>query len=198
MVQPVGIAEYRQQLLELLPRGKAWPREPGTVLARLMTAEAATLSEIDRVAVGLLAELNPGTTLALLEDWERSVGLPDECTDLETTIPARRAALLDKIVNRSNMSRATYERIAAEFGIEITIAEHDEVRAGEDSKHDTAGGKWRHVFWIEAPSPSPPMRFNMLSDVNTPLLTVERNTELECRLRAASPAHTELIVEYTE
>ena len=198
MVQPLGIAAYHQQLMKLLPQGKAWTRDPNTVLSRLMRAEAANLAEIDRIAVKLLDELLPQLTFDLLPEWEASLGLPDDCTDLAATVSDRRAALIQKIVSRLDTNPDTYVRIGREFGVDITVSEQDEARAGEDSSYDTAGGRWRHVWWIEIPSATPPRRFNTLSDVMMPLLVVDRNVELECRLQAAAPAHTELLVEYTE
>ncbi len=196
-MQPLGIDAYHRQLLSLLPQGQAWPREAGTVISRLLRAEASQLAEIDRVAVGLLNELLPNLTFDLLTEWEQSVGLPDDCTDLGSTIQQRRAAVVNKVVSRLDTNTATYERIGSEFGVDITVDEHDQTRAATDSVMDTSGGRWRHVWWVTIPTRSPPRRFDMLSHVSTPLLTVERNVELECRLRAASPAHTELHVEYT-
>jgi len=192
MVQPLGIEQYHRQLLSLLPRGKAWPKEAGTVISRLLRAEASQLAEIDRVAVGLLNEFLPNLTFDLLEEWEQSVGLPDACTDLGSTIQQRRAAVVNKVVSRLDTNSDTYVRIGREFGIEITVDEHDQARAANDSALDTSGGRWRNVWWVTIPTATPPRRFDVLSDVNTPLLVVERNTELECRLRSASPAHSEL------
>ena len=197
MVQPLGIEQYHRQLLSLLPRGKAWPKEAGTVISRLLRAEASQLAEIDRVAVGLLNEFLPNLTFDLLEEWEQSVGLPDACTDLGSTIQQRRAAVVNKVVSRLDTNSDTYVRIGREFGIEITVDEHDQARAANDSALDTSNGRWRNVWWVTIPTSSPPRRFDVLSDVNTPLLVVERNTELECRLRAASPGHTELHTVYT-
>ena len=36
----------------------------------------------------------------------------------------------------------------------------------------------------------------MLSTFDTPFLSIGRNTEMECRLQNAAPAHTELHIEY--
>ena len=104
--------------------------------------------------------------------------------------------MVNKVVSRLDSNPNTYVRIGREFGVEIEVDEHDQARAARDSAMDTTGGKWRHVWWVTIPTANPPRRFDTLSHVNTPLLVVDRNVELECRLRAASPAHTSLSVEY--
>ena len=197
MVQSLGIDEYLQQLLSLLPRGPAWIADRDTVLSRLLRAEASQLADIDRRAVALLNEFLPAQAIDLLEEWEQSVGLPDACTDLGSTIQQRRTALVNTIVSRLDTNPSTYVRIGREFGVEIEVDEHDQARAANDSAMDTSGGKWRHVWWVTIPTANPPRRFDTLSHVLTPLLVVDRNVELECRLRASAPAHTELHVDYT-
>ena len=61
---------------------------------------------------------------------------------------------------------------------------------------DITNGKWRFVWWITIPTSADVERLNTVSNVQTPFKTVGRNSELECRLREASPAHTHLVIEY--
>ena len=196
MVAPVGRVAYREQLFGLLPTGRAWPRSPDTILARLLEAAAERFADLDRRAVGLLDELLVSKTFALLSDWERDLGLPDSCSALGSTIAIRRAAALDKQVSQPDMSLTSYRRIARSFGIDVTVDELNQARAEAIPDLDTSGGKWRFVWWIEIPTTADEQYFTTESDVETPLSSIERNTELECRLQKAAPAHTLLIVGY--
>jgi uncharacterized protein YmfQ (DUF2313 family) len=70
---------YLSQLLGLLPPGDALPREPGSRLERLLSVPAAELARVDGRVEALLLESDPARTTEMLTDWERALGLPDEC-----------------------------------------------------------------------------------------------------------------------
>ncbi|MCA3418095.1 MAG: DUF2313 domain-containing protein [Roseomonas sp.] len=70
---------YLSQLLGLLPPGDALPREPGSRLERLLSVPAAELARVDGRVEALLREADPARTTEMLADWERALGLPDEC-----------------------------------------------------------------------------------------------------------------------
>ena len=196
MVQAVSRDAYREQIHALLPAGRAWPEESDTTLDALVRAIAAQVAEIDLSDANLLNEIRPDTTFDLLPEWERVAGLPDVCSVLGSTIAERRASLLEKIVTKLTLNAAEFVRIGESFGVTITVEELDQARADAISGLDTSNGKWRFVWWIGIPTNADVRRFNTLSDVNTPLLDIERNTEMECRLQNAAPAHTYLIIGY--
>lgn len=77
--------QYQSQLLELLPLGAVWPRDLDTGLAKLLLAKADEFARVDGRADQLIEEADPRTTSEMLSDWERVVGLPDECMDLAPT-----------------------------------------------------------------------------------------------------------------
>jgi uncharacterized protein YmfQ (DUF2313 family) len=70
---------YLSQLIGLLPPGDALAREPGSVLARLLSVPAAELARVDGRVEALLTESDPARTTEMLPDWERALGLPDVC-----------------------------------------------------------------------------------------------------------------------
>lgn len=196
MVQPVNREAYRDQLHALLPAGRAWPEESDTTLDALVRAITAAFAEVDLHDANLLDEILPNSTFDLLPDWERVAGLPDSCSVLGATVTVRRASLLEKLVSKPTLNPSEFVRIGRTFGVEITVEEHDQTRAASSSSLDTSGGRWRHVWWITIPTSADVQRFNMLSTFDTPFRSVGRNTEMECRLQAASPAHTELFIGY--
>ena len=198
MVDTVPRAAYREQLHALLPTGPAWSPDSGTVLDDLLDAIASQMSEVDRSVANLLNDIRPNTTFNLLPDWERVVGLPDICSVLGSTITIRRASLLEKLVTKPTLNASEFERIGRVFGATITVEELDQARADAIVGLDTSGGKWRFVWWIGIPL-SADLRFlRMTSRVNERFATYTRNTELECRLENAAPAHTHLVVGYVD
>ena len=137
-------------------------------------------------------------TSALLTDWETDLGLPDECTPLATTPDARRAAVVGKLISTPDLSPESFRRIGRGFGVDLTVTHLDQTRADLIPNLDTTNGRWRFVWWIEIPSSADIRYFTMSSDVGTPLSETDRNTELECRLQKASPAHTRLVIGYVD
>ena len=196
MVQPLDTEGYRDSIHKLLPSGRAWPEETGTALDSLVEAFAAQMAEIDVGAAAMLEEVRPDTTFDLLPDWERILGLPDSCSVLGSTFAIRRASMLTKLIAQPTQNASGYRAIAAEFGTTISIREHDQTRADAIAGLDTTNGRWRYVWWIDIPSDADFQEWSVLSDVTEALIIVERNTELECRLQDAAPAHTHLIIAY--
>jgi uncharacterized protein YmfQ (DUF2313 family) len=91
----VNAADYRQQLAALLPTGPALPREPGSVLMRLLEPPAAELARIELRAIALLDEADPRVTAEMLVDWERAFGLPDDCSPIDSFERASEATYFD-------------------------------------------------------------------------------------------------------
>jgi uncharacterized protein YmfQ (DUF2313 family) len=86
---------YLSQWRALLPPGDALAREPGSVLERLLTVPAAEWARVDGRVEALLAESDPARTAEMLADWERALGLPDECYPNESFSRASRAWYFD-------------------------------------------------------------------------------------------------------
>lgn len=86
---------YLSQLIGLLPPGDALAREPGSRLERLLSVPAAELARVDGRVEALLLESDPARTTEMLADWERALGLPDECYPNETFSRASRAWYFD-------------------------------------------------------------------------------------------------------
>ena len=196
MVDLVRPGAYLHQLQALLPRGRAWPRGLRALLTALIDAVAQGKARLDLRAAALLLESRPSTATALLPEWERNLGLPDECSSLAPTIAGRRAAVLHKYAGQPDLSAASFRAIARSFGVDIEIRELDEPAAALATGLDTTGGRWRFVWWITIPSTADIRRFTALSRANERLTTIARDTELECRLQKAAPAHTLLIIGY--
>ena len=197
MAEPVGAEAYLGQLQALLPQGRAWTRRPDAVLTRLLAAEADELADVDLAATQLLDEIRPDTTFDMLSDWERVVGLPDACSDPDAGIFQRRAAVLERLVAQPTLNPSDYVALGRKFGVGLTVVEHDQVRADAIAGLDTSGGKWVFVWWISIDDDGI-QYFDTLSETETPLVEFDRSNELECRLRKAAPAHTHLVIGYTQ
>lgn len=90
-----NVDDWLHALQQVMPRGKAWPRELNANLTKFLRAFAARLSRVEGDADSLLEEMRPETTTQLLTDWEEYLGLP-ECQPLSSTISARRRDAAEK------------------------------------------------------------------------------------------------------
>lgn len=109
-----SLADFQQLLMNLLPRGRAWPRDGED--AALMMAWAEELYRIESRGWKLLEEWDPRTTDELFEEWEAFFELPGTGTEDQ-----RRTALIAEWLAGGTLSRTDIDRLLKELGIEATV-----------------------------------------------------------------------------
>lgn len=189
--------EYRNQLQQLLPPGYAIPATEGTDAYLLLDGIAQELARLDGRAEVLISEANPATTNEMLPDWERVAGLPDECSEgLDSSVEARRRALLAKLTATGGQSAAYYIQVAKALGYDVTITEFHPFRVGMSKVGEAlTNGDWQFTWRINAPADTVSTFKVGLSTAGDPLATWG-NDMLECFLNKIKPAHTILLFGY--
>lgn len=137
---------YAAQMRQMLPQGAAWPRDPDSVLGRLLAGIAEELARVDARADALIEEADPRTALELLADWESMAGLPDTCFGQPDNIPERRAALTSRIVDLGGQSRAYFIALAQSLGYIVSIDEFAPLRCGDTVGLPCYDDRWAHVW----------------------------------------------------
>lgn len=199
---------YREQLEKLLPSGRAWPRQNGTTMSALLSGFGAELSRVDDRAQDLLRESDPRTTLELLPEWERALGLPDTCTGPLVDVAARRGALVARLVQSGGQSPAFFAQIALALGFVVTIQEYRPFGAGSLAGEPLTNPGQPFQVGISGAGDALDNRLDWLFawTVRASDFTVRRamigsfgagdplatwgNTLLECTLSRLAPAHT--------
>lgn len=183
----------------LLPRGPAWNREDASYLTRFLQAIADEFSRVDGRAKTLIEELDPRSTTELLSDFERLLGLPDECTaTIEITSQQQRR---NEIVQRSitaigGISRQYFIELAASLGYTVTIYEYRQFRAGLSHAGDpVSNGDWVHVWRVDAPE-GVGQFFSAGRSVAGEPLAVYSDGVLECVINKRKPAETIVLFAY--
>lgn len=189
--------QYRDLLKQLLPPGRALPREPGTTIDALLDGMAQELARLDERGVDFLVDVNPLTTLELLPEWEAVAGLPDKCTgELEETVQGRRAALVAKLSSSGGQSAAYFIAVAAALGYTVTITEFRPFRAGYSVAGDAlTNGDWVYTWQVNAPEETV-RYFSAGRSVAGEPLASWGNDLLECKIRELKPAHTLVLFAY--
>lgn len=126
--------QFLQSLSYLLPRGFAWPRDPGSTLMRVVRPLAQELDDLHQFTHGTVMRWQPATTTRL-DEWEAATGLPDPCfaNDDDT----RRQMLLMRLrgaqlpfADSSPAAPAVIEAICASVGYAATLAYNTPLRCG--------------------------------------------------------------------
>jgi len=194
-----SLEKYIELFHDWLPTGDAWRRDPETNIRKLFKgfsheyfrAECRQLELITR-------EVNPCTTQELLEDWERLVGIPDECTGSFQTTEDRRNQIKQKLTSRGGLNEAFYIEIAASFGVdtEIEIDNAQACRAGACRAGDRIYSQAWQFFWIVETSDFI-RRFCRAGSCRAgDRLSEFGNETLECTIKKLKPAHTDVIFRF--
>ncbi len=194
---------YREQLGALLPRGRAWPRDEGSTLMRLLHAEADELARIDARAADLFEEVDVRTALELLGDWERVAGLPDACVPAPDSIAERQAAVLARLTSVGGQTRAYYIELAASIGYAVTIDEFRPARMGMRMGDRLRGEAWAYAWRVNVQPPAidtgsgvSVRYFRMGQSRMGERLRGFGSLDLECLINRAKPAHSIVIFAY--
>jgi len=177
--------EYAQAILSLLPPGPAWSRSLTTRLAQIFRAFGEEAVLIEGRGAELLEEADPRTTLEMLVDWERNVGLPDDCDVPADTIDERRAQVIARVSGVRGQSVQHFIDLAAAAGFTVTITEFPGV-PGSEYKWQVNAGSLTNVRYFRAGQ-------NVAGD----RLRTWGTELLECIISRAAPAHAELVFAYT-
>lgn len=164
---------YARQLKQLLPPGRLWRLDTGSVLSALLVAIGQTLARVEARAVDLLAEWDPRTADETLPDWERALGLPEDGQVLAPSVEGREAAAVRKYLAQGGATAAYFIGIAQRLGFTVTI--------DEPALHT-----WRMTVHAAATTTSD---FRIGSRIGD-RISGRSNVELERVINRLKPAHT--------
>lgn len=185
---------YREALLKLLPRGRVWPKDPGSLQFAVMAALAPTFERLDARAQTLLLDEFPTRCVELLPEWEATLGLPDPCEGEDQTLQQRRAQVIIKLFDGGGQTKGYYLTVLARLGYEgATITEFAPFRA-EVSAVETPlySEDWWYVWQVNLPE----LRtFYFQADVSAVGEPLEAYSEsaVFCVFDAIKPAHTYVV-----
>lgn len=124
LIIPKTVEEYRDLLLRLTPTGFAWPGIVGVSgLGAVFQGVGDELARISARVVDMLNESDPRSAFETLEEWEESMGIPNECESVPATVPERRELIQSRLIALGGMSIQWYIDFAATLGYEIEITE---------------------------------------------------------------------------
>lgn len=190
-----GNQDYQAALQRLMPTGRIWRGDQASILTATLGALAPTYTRSTAAALQLLIDANPSTTVNLLSEWEKSLGLPDPCTIPGASVEQRSAAVRAKFGARGSLTTAYFIALAAALGFAITITEFRPFCADDPCDSPVYGPEWSYVWQVNAPTVTTFYFSADLSSADDPLETFD-NSELVCRILRDAPAGTVVLFSF--
>lgn len=211
------LGKYKDLLVNLLPKGRLWQPQEQPVFKGLLDSLANELCRVEQRAIDLLFEADPRQTTQaeLLTDWQRLLGLPDECTPEIQTIDEKQQQITQKYTNVGGLSKTFYEALTLNLGFVVIVENRvnfiaGRARAGDKLTNyfnrvfeagDTAGTQlreigWRFYFEVNMPIEAATV-FVAGSDAGDPIRTFE-NPVIECTMQKLKPARAAIFPTFRE
>ena len=122
------------------PSGRVWlPKlRPGSNFFNLLLGLAPTFREMDAAIQTFVAETFPPTTTRFLSEWEKALGLPDDCLPIASDVATRQRNILIKLVLLSGLATdQDFVNLGALFGLVIEVNSGIEHLAPGDGGYGT-------------------------------------------------------------
>lgn len=184
---------WRAALQALLPPGDSLTREPGAKLTQLLDAFAAMLGRAqERLEDLAVQSSDPLQASEMLADWERLLGLPDDCmVGLQLSLDERRAIALQRLTELGGQSRAYFIDLATSLGEPgCTITEFRPMTCNDDCNDALYSEADRFVWRVNIPHPAANLRNMTCNDDCNDALQIYRPSLIECPISERKPAHT--------
>ena len=184
--------DYGQQLAALLPPGPAWEHDFQPALHTMLGALASEFARADARSADLLGEAFLNTFHEVLQDWERVLGLPDVCLPGDASVADRKAAVLNRLVEKGGQTPAFFVELAKRAGYKKAwLAEYRAPRFGVRRFGGSHFGTWHGQFmWVLHAGERLPGGLRFGSGVWGERFGAESSDVLVCLMRRAAPAHT--------
>lgn len=185
-------------LLAHLPPGWAWPREADSVLARTLSPLARGLSRLEEDAARLQAEApGPRNAALLLDGFEAVLGGDPCAVDIASLSLADRQALAHmRWIARGGQSPGYFVALAAALGTPIAITEQRVTQCGLAECGEELTPEGEQFRWIVTLAPTRLIDAECgAAECGDALGDLVPNI-VECAIRTARPAHTEVFFSY--
>ena len=183
------------------PRGWVWPHcaaaAPVSLFETLFKPLSAGIAAVELTAEQMMEEVDPRTATLMLPDFERVLG-PDPCGRDPSTMSLEQRRLLahQRWTARGGASIPYFVALAARRGVAITIVENrvsvaDELQAGDELIESPEQFVWTVELALlgETVARADEMQAgDLLLDITL--------SDVECDIRRAKPAHTEVAFRY--
>ena len=122
------INEQTKALADYLPGGKLFAAKniSDTTMRNMLVGISREYLRAEGLLKALQQEFIPDQTNNFLEDWERVLGIPDDCFDGQGDVSERRRDILIKLASLGVQTIADFQNLATLFGVTATVLPGEE------------------------------------------------------------------------
>lgn len=192
-----SVDDYTRALVSLLPTGLAWPRDVESTQYATVKSLAHSFARSDTDSLALLSGGFPSTALMMLYEWERTLGLPDDCAIGEiSSISERQRAVVSKLISTGGLNRDYYINVAAALGYQITINHFRPAMCGMSVCGEPINGEeWPFTWRFNVPGSSVRYSYSGTTFCGDSLASWG-NKQFECSINKIAPSHINIIFAY--
>lgn len=189
--------DFRSALRSLMPVGRAWPKEPDSIVDQTLGCLSPSFARSAASALALIADAFPATALDMLPEWEAALGLPDPCAGESPTLTGRRQQVVARLTNSGGQSIPYLIAFAEALGYQVTVTQYAPFRCGQSRAGHQVGGVDWFFTWSVNTGLNTVTHFQAgQSEAGEPL-NIWNNDVLECEMESVAPAHTILQFHYS-
>lgn len=194
----VTVQSWLSSLQSLLPPGRAFTRDPDSVLSKVLTAVASMFLHAQLKFEALLDEADPRRATTMLPDWERMLGLPDHCTPAGQQLVDRQRAAYQRLTEEGGQSRPYFIGLAEKLGEPgVTITNFRRMTCNSNCNDGLYSLADRFAWRINIPRPALNVRLaNCNSHCNAALQEYAPSL-IECAINERKPAESSVLFAYT-
>jgi len=200
--------KYIDLLKSLFPQGWAWNIRRDSFFEKLIEALSLEFCRVEERSIDFIDEIDPKTTFEMIDNWERLLGIPDECTpaDSDPSLFERRVRICQKLVTGGGQSPAFFQEIASQLGYDadiIDVQNFKDFRVGQAvvgdrlSNGSSTGTGWGYTWTVRAPA-ALTRAFRVGQSTVGERLQLFENDTLECVIEKFKPAHTNVLFSFGE
>lgn len=188
--------QQAQTISNHMPGGRVFVAKDltGTVIRKFLLALADELMRVDSSIAEYRKDNVPDTTEFFIDEWEKALGIPDDCFDGTGTNEERRLAITTKLAGFGARTNQDYVDLAANFGITVTV------------ESGAVHGTFPFVFPIKFYSSAIVARFTLVVRPSSvilptfpyifPIVFSDQDLEqIECLFNKVKPANVEVVFE---
>ena len=185
-VPAFSAGDFTDAVLNLLPSGPVWPKEPGSVQAQVAAGLAPSCVRLTARAAALLNDAPVGTCVERLPEWEATLGLPDPCAGASPTLQQRQRSIDAAIAARGGQSIPYALSLLTALGRSGTAIEYAPARVDLWSPEmPLYGPEWAYAWEIVV---------DAIQDGSEDLVATD--AVVRCNLERMCPAHTKLLLSF--
>jgi len=123
MIVSHSIKQHASSLAAFMPSGRLFQaaRTSTTNFRKFLEGLAEELQNSEGLLKSYQDEYSVRTTTLLIEEWEKALGIPDQCFSGTGTIEERRRDALAKLASLGVQTAEDFQAVAAIFGVSVNV-----------------------------------------------------------------------------